>query len=225
MIYRFATQKDSKELAKIHIKAAKKQIGSFIHLLGEYFWFNYYHNILNYRHFVVLVAEDNNKIVGFVSGTLSVQDHVEYLKKIKYKLAIALLPKLFQKPKLFTEIIKRYKFINENENTNTPQFRIRTGVRMEYWAWSTEETTHLSIQLLRIWIKIVHTLGYSSIKGEVDKENKNVYEIHKVLGAKFLYDLDTKDGRKRVVFEYIKNSANPVEPTPKTSDLKPHAKG
>lgn len=204
MKYRFAKVSDAKQLATLHVKSGFQQTGSFMHLLGEIFWIKYYKYFLNEKQFIVLVAEQDQKIFGFVSGTLSAQEHLKYFNSIKFRLGVIILPRLILNPKLFPQIIQRLKFLRGEKNA--PQYRVTEGVRIEYWAWDPDEKSLYSIELFKMWIDIIHQLGYESIKGEVDKVNYKVLKIHKMLGANVLGKLDTNDDRDRLIIEYKNKS-------------------
>lgn len=201
MNYRIAKSKDAFYLCRLHLKSGKKQSGGYMHKLGYLFLYTYYKGLINDTDsIIVLAVDDRNNIVGFISGTLDAETHLLNLKKRKYLFLISLIPTLIIRPNLIFSINDRRRFVNREEKAIN--FGVTEGVRMEYLVWDFNSKNTSSLNLIKIWNSIIFNLGYESIKGEVDLVNKGVLNMHKFLGAKVISDLETKDGRKRVVIEY-----------------------
>lgn len=202
--FRNAKLIDANQIADIHIESSKNQPGGFLHQLGYPFIFNYYKILIQEKHSIVIVAEDESGLIyGFCSGTLRAEEHLFYLKKHKFLLFFSSLPSILRKPKLITEIYNRKKHI-DNE-TNTIEFNNKSGVRNEYWGWRNNYDKSKSPELFKTWMDVVFSYGYSSFKGEVDSVNKNIVLFHKFLGAKILKEVKLPDGRSRYFVEYKKN--------------------
>lgn len=202
MIIRFAKTNDINSLAELHLKCGKKQPGGFMFRLGLPFLKIYYKLLINEKKSIILIADDDEgHLLGFTSGTMAAEDHLENLKKNRFRIGISILPAIIKSPKILTNILDRNKFVLLKDGSI--QFGVVSGARIEYWAWRNTDKTNMSIPLFKTWIKVVFDLGVNSIKAEVDIDSKNLLTIHKFLGAKVIDSLHLKDGRKRVIIEYI----------------------
>ena len=91
MYIRKAKSLDYLYVAKIHKKCLDK---SFLATLGEKFLRLLYKALVEYKKGILLVAEDDGKIIGFVSATANTGDFYRYFLKKKFiKASFLLLPK------------------------------------------------------------------------------------------------------------------------------------
>ncbi|HEC93011.1 MAG TPA: hypothetical protein ENI51_08495 [Candidatus Atribacteria bacterium] len=72
---------NSREIAKIHKECLDK---SFLATLGEKFLTLLYKTLVEHKKGILLVAEDNGKIIGFVSGITNTQAERDRKWKIKF---------------------------------------------------------------------------------------------------------------------------------------------
>lgn len=202
--FRNAKLVDANQIAHIHIESSKNQPGGFMYKLGYLFILNYYKILIQEKHSVVIIAEDENGLIfGFCSGTLKAEEHLISLKRKKVLLFFSALPSVFKNPKLFVEILNRKKHIDDKSNTT--EFNNKIGVRNEYWGWRNDCDRSKSPELFKTWKDVVFSYGYNSFNGEVDSINKNIVLFHKFLGAKILKEVKLPDGRTRYFVEYKKN--------------------
>lgn len=203
--FRIAKLVDANQIAHIHIESSINQPGGFMHQLGYLFILNYYKILIQEKHSVVIIAEDENGLIyGFCSGTLEAREHLVSLNKNRFFLFFSSLPAILRNPKLLVEIFNRKNHINNN--TNTIEFNNKVGVRNEYWGWRNNCDRSRSPELFKTWMDVVFSFGYDSFKGEVDSVNKNIVLFHKFLGAKILKEVKLPDGRIRYFVEYIKKN-------------------
>jgi hypothetical protein len=201
--FRNAKIVDANQIANIHIESSKNQPGGFMHQLGYLFILNYYKILIQEKHSIVIIAEDENGLIyGFCSGTLDAREHIISLNKNRLLLFLSSLPSILKSPKLLIEIFNRKNHIN-NEN-NTIEFNNKIGARNEYWGWRNNCDKSKSPELFKTWMNIVFSYGYNSFNGEVDSVNKSIVLFHKILGAKILKEVKLPDGRTRYFVEYIK---------------------
>jgi hypothetical protein len=199
--FRNAKLVDANQIAYIHIESSKNQPGGFMHQLGYRFILNYYKILIQEKHSIIIIAEDENGLIyGFCSGTLDAKEHLISLNKNRFLLFISSLPSIFRSPKLFIEILNRKKHIDHK--SDTIEFNNKSGVRNEYWGWRNNCDKSKSPELFKTWMAIVYSYGYDSFRGEVDSVNKNIVLFHKFLGAKILKEVELPDGRKRFFVEY-----------------------
>ena len=201
--FRNAKIDDARQLAEIHIESGKNQPGGFMHLLGFHFIHRYYKILLNEKHSIIIVAEDENALLyGFCSGTLDASEHLISLNKHKFKLLFTSLPGIIKNPLIFIELLKWKKHIDTNDYSI--EYNTKIGVRNESWGWRNNCDKSKSPELFKTWMNVVFLYGYDSFRGEVDSINKNIVLFHKLLGAKILKEVDLPDGRKRYFVEYKK---------------------
>ncbi|HEY5536106.1 MAG TPA: hypothetical protein VIL99_14365 [Ignavibacteria bacterium] len=172
--------------------------------LGLPFLKTYYKLLIKEKNSVILIADDENgNLLGFASGTMDAEAHLSNLKRNVLRIGFSILPVLIKSPKLLNILLDHEKFVFLKEGYI--QYGATSGPRSEYWAWRHNDKSNMSITLLKTWLKIMFTLGASSIKAEVDIDNKNLLVIYKFIGAKVVEHLNLKDGRKRVIIEYENN--------------------
>lgn len=206
MRFRLAKKSDSKALALLHVECSQYQEGGFMHNFGIFFLIRYYKITTTNRHSIILVAEDNNgKILGFHSGTLSTEEHLSQLKKNKFILALSIIPQFCLNPSIIREVIKRYFSISKSSSLN--DFGVKDGVRGEYWCWSTNNSNPIgAISLYEKWFNLVKELGVEKVFIEVDTINKRILGFHKSKGAEIIRQIDLFDGRKRLIMMYKLNN-------------------
>ena len=204
MKFRLAKNGDAQNLARLHLSSGQNQEGGFMHTLGYRFLYVYYKELIKDVDSIIVIAENEYDVtVGFVSGSCDAQKRLDNLKRKKFKFLFVLIPIVIRKPRIILSLLERNRFIRQDKDAIS--YGVTSGVRMEYLAWSSDNRSTSSLTLLKIWNQVVFSLGYNSIRGEVDLVNKGVLNIHKFLGARVISELDTKDGRRRVIIEYSKN--------------------
>ena len=204
MKLRFAKTTDFSSLAKLHLECSTSQPGGFMYKLGLPFLRTYYKLLIKEKSSVIIVADDENgNLLGFASGTMDAEAHLKNLKRNFLRIGISLIPAIIKSPKILNNVLDHEKFVFLKDGYI--QYGVISGPRSEYWAWRHNDKSNMSIPLLKIWLRIMFTLGAASVKAEVDINNKNLLVIYKFLGAKVVEDLELKDGRKRVVIEYVNN--------------------
>ena len=200
MKYRIAKESDSKSLALLHMECGIQQQGGFMHKLGISFLKKYYEIIISNKNSIIILAEDNDEVLGFHSGTLDAIEHYSNLRNNKLKFIIPILTSLIIKPKLLFEIYKRYIYTG---NDSKVKFGVKTGVRGEYWGWSPSKPNPVeSINLHRKWHLIIKNLGATYVRSEVDIVNDRIYKSIKLMGGLIIQEITLLDGRRRAIVEY-----------------------
>lgn len=202
MIYRIATIGDASTLARMHLASGKRQPGGFMHILGLRFLKTYYRVHLKEKNsFILFAIDENDSICGFVSGTLSAEEHMRILRRNFLGLAFSTFPKLLLTPQIIHKLKERYYFIVHR--VHSEEYGVAVGCRIDYWAWDSECKSKFSIFLFKKWLEIAFSKGVDSVKGEVDLDNRNVLDMLIGLGARIIKEIDLSDGRKRFVIEFI----------------------
>jgi hypothetical protein len=102
-------------------------------------------------------------------------------------------------PRLISEVLLRYKSLNNSED----DFRVKSGPRGEYWAWLPDSSDSVnSLKLHKAWHVIMKELGATHIRSEVDLSNKRVVRSIELMGGIFISKVVLKDGRRRAIVEY-----------------------
>ena len=199
--FRLAESADIDKLASVHLECTRKQLFGSMSKYGMSYFKIYYKILLKEKYRIILIAEDESGIIsGFVSGTLSAEDHLMEMNKNKFRLAYAAIPALLRHPIIVRDLIKRKKYLKSgNQNT---QYIIASGARVDYWGW-LHSNKHMSIPLFRAWLRIAFERGTSSIRGDVYAEDINLVNIQKFNGAKIINEVICHDGRKRYVIEFV----------------------
>jgi hypothetical protein len=201
MNFRIGKYSDYYELAKIHYKSGQFQKDGFMYKLGFNFLKAYYKILLNEKEsFILIAADDSNKVHGFVSGSQSAANHLLAMRKGRFSLGVSILWRLVFHPIIWVEIFKRYKFVNKADGADT--FGVINGARLEYWIWDKNSSSNLSVILLKSWLNMMKEMGVTEIHGEVDKMNIKSQKVHNFLGAVFYKTVKLSDGRERTFYKY-----------------------
>jgi hypothetical protein len=198
MELRLANIKDAGELARAHMASGARQPAGFMFKLGRSFLAEYYRAILTCKGTVILCAEKNNKIIGFISGTLRAEERLPGLKKHRFRLATAAMPAIMKQPALLFQAYAREKSGSAESGNG---FIVQSGPHQEYWAWCVPGATG-SLQLQLKWLAVMKTLGATHIMCEVDGVNELSENAHKACGARRIAEITTPDGRKRHILRY-----------------------
>jgi hypothetical protein len=186
------------ELARIHMESGKLQPGCFMTKLGKPFLREYYRTIILAKSTLILCAEQDGRLVGFVSGTMRAEERMLGLRSRRFRLALAALPSVVRHPGLLREAYARQ---NSGSVETGPGYIVQSGPREEYWAWCGPRSSG-SVDMHTRWLAIMKTLGARTVKGEFDRVNATVEKVHSLLGGRFVKEFSTPDGRRRVIVEY-----------------------
>ena len=200
-VIRIASKNDIKRLSKLHINASNVQPNGFLHELGEKFLETYYKIHLQSKFSLILVSEDLHGVIqGFCSGTLSVPNMHNELRRCRWKLGYSLFRAIISKPSLIGSLITRYKFIQGSKGT---EYSTSDGVRLEYWCWNIYQKQPIqALRILRVWLDIAKSLGHLNINTEVDQGNESVKKLHVKMGAVIIKTVELDDKRKRFFLRY-----------------------
>lgn len=198
MRYRIAKLADLKSVVILHYNVRESHTTGFFAQMKKSFFFTYYKILLNDKNEIILCAEDDaGKICGFISATLDVNEQFKNLKRNKIKLALASLTTLITAPKVFMEIIKRYRSI---EGLGSSDIYIsKEGCRGEFWAWDAHKPDPVgAVELHSCFIMLLRALGVKKMYSEVDVANKKVVKFHKLNKAFEVGRVTLPDGRERI---------------------------
>jgi ribosomal protein S18 acetylase RimI-like enzyme len=101
-----ATYGDLKSIVGAHIVAFR---GFYLTELGQRFLFKYYALVLDMPKGILLVAESDGSIFGFVSGFLEPAAFYSELRRMRFRLLIAALPAILRKPRLAVRLVVNFR--------------------------------------------------------------------------------------------------------------------
>jgi hypothetical protein len=193
---------DTEQLARLHFICSSVQPGGFMHHLGWRFFVKYYQIILGLKTSVVLCADaGKDGIVGLASATLDSKEQLEAIRKRHLSLLMASIPALIRKPALIRAAYIRLKSLLARALGEG--FVVGSGARIVYWGWLPEYPSKgKSIFLLKELVRFMENLGAGRLHLEVDRMNRKVEVVHRLLGARVVREFATRDGRQRIVMEY-----------------------
>jgi hypothetical protein len=199
MNFRLAKQSDCKTLAKIHLECAKNQIDGFMHRLGVTFLTQYYRVFIAEKNSLIILAEENGKVFGFHSGTMSAEEHQAAISGNKLKLGLSIIISVIRDLSLLPEVMKRFRSLKSSED----DFRVKNGPRGEYWAWlPSSKNAADALKLHKIWHNILRELGATYVRSEVDLNNNRIVKSIELMGGIFINEIILEDGRRRAIVEY-----------------------
>jgi ribosomal protein S18 acetylase RimI-like enzyme len=118
-----ADKRDARQIAKIHRKEINQ---GFLSQLGENFLSKLYEAMILSKNAFVVVAKENNQVIGFVSGCPNVKYfYKNFFKKYFFPSLIALLPKLFN-VSIFKKILETLKYPSKEKKQKLPEAELLT---------------------------------------------------------------------------------------------------
>lgn len=202
--FRLAKPSDAKQIAYVHYHIRDKYDQGFFAQVNYAFLKQYYKVVLNDPCEVVICAEDENqKIVGFSSGSLDSERQFKMMRKKKFSFVFPLMTSALAKPKLIVSALDRFK---STKGDSANEYVTSKGARVEYWGWLPgRNDSDQSIVMQDILFFTMKMLGAEKLFFEVDKVNKKIFKFHKINGAEEVKTFVMPDGRERVELVYDMN--------------------
>ena len=203
--FRLAKPSDAGQIAYVHYHIRDKYDQGFFAQVNYAFLKQYYQVVLDDPCEVVVCAEDENqKIVGFSSGSLDSERQFRIMRRKKWGFLYPLLTSALSHPKLIRSAYDRYQSTNSNSEN---EYVTTTGARIEYWGWLPgQNDSGKSVKMQELLIYTMMLLGADELSFEVDTVNRKVLRFHKMNGAEEVRSFMMPDGRERVVLVYdLKN--------------------
>ena len=205
--FRLAKPSDAKQIAYVHYHIRDKYDQGFFAQVNYAFLKQYYKVVLNDPCEVVVCAEDENqKIVGFSSGSLDSERQFKMMRKKKFSFVFPLLTSALAKPQLIKSALDRFK---STKGDSANEYVTPKGARVEYWGWLPgRDDSDQSVVMQDILFYTMKMLGAEKLFFEVDKVNKRIFKFHKINGAEEVKTFLMPDGRERVELVYDMNNYN-----------------
>lgn len=205
--YRLAKPSDAKQIAYVHYHIRDKYDQGFFAQVNYAFLKHYYKVVLNDPCEVVVCAEDENqKIVGFSSGSLDSERQFKMMRKKKLGFVFPLMISALSNPHLIKSAFDRFK---STKGSSSNEYVTSKGARVEYWGWLPgRDDSDLSVKMQDLLFYTMKLLGTDKLFFEVDKINKRIFKFHKINGAEEVKTFIMPDGRERVELVYDLNNYN-----------------
>lgn len=112
MIIRLANKNDCFQVAKLHVQEIR---WGFLSELGEKFLYYFYKTMINSQNAFLIVAQQDNSVIGFVSGCLDLKKfYKELTKKHTFRVSPVLFKKFFNINSL-KKIFESRKYTKQKE--------------------------------------------------------------------------------------------------------------
>ena len=205
--FRLAKPSDARQIAYVHYHIRDKYDQGFFAQVNFSFLRQYYKVVLNDPYEVIVCAEDDNqRIVGFSSGSLDSEKQFMLMRKKKFGFVLPLILSAVSNPKIIKSALDRFE---STQGNTANEYVTSKGARVEYWGWLPERSdSDQSIIMQDILFYTMKMLGAEKLFFEVDKVNKRVFKYHKINGAEEVKSFVMPDGRERVELVYDMNNYN-----------------
>lgn len=108
-----AEKRDAAQIAEIHRQEINQ---GFLSQLGVRFLSKLYEAMIMSRNSFVVVAKENNQVIGFISGCSSVKNfYKDFFKKYTLSAVVILLPKIFNL-RIIKKILETLRYSKEKES-------------------------------------------------------------------------------------------------------------
>jgi hypothetical protein len=200
--FRLANCSDAKALARLHYACSMEQPDGFMYKLGKRFLTQYYRILLRNRMSLVVCADAGTAgIVGLVSASVESQEEYKALQRGRLRLLLSALPALIRRPRLFGAVYDRANSLSSDQVRK--DFVVGSGARLSFWGWSPAYPSRgQTTKLLQTAMRMLKALGVETVRLEIDRVNRKVEAIHRLMGGKVIEEFVTKDGRQRIVMEH-----------------------
>jgi len=184
---------DCREIAKIHKECLTK---SFLATLGEKFLTLLYKTLVEYKKGILLVAEDNGKIIGFVSATADTGGFYKYFLKKKFiEASFLLLPKAINLNTL-RKIFETLKYSKKNKiNILLPKAELLSiAVKEDY------QRKGVAQQLFKALAKEFYKKGINEFKIVVGDSLLNAKKFYRKMGCIKVGEFELHKGERSEIY-------------------------
>lgn len=186
---------DLDRIAEIHIRAFGE---AFLARMGRRFLRVYYREVLEFDGGVLLVAERDSEIAGFVAGFTHPSDFYQHLLKRKWRLAWPVIHGVIRSPRLLARVIGGVKFVERSKRSVTP------GNACELSSIAVDPTIKgggLGKMLLDTFLQLAAEMGSEFVYLTTDTDNMAANALYRHNGFELSQTFNR--GRNRVMNEYV----------------------
>lgn len=136
MTIHLANKNDARQIAKIHTREINQ---GFLSELGEKFLFKLYEAMVTSPTAFIVTAEENNCIVGFISGCTNLDKfYRDFYKKYAINAFLVLIPKIF-KPSTLKKIFETLRYPKREEKSLPEAELLTIAVLKEFHGQGTAQ--------------------------------------------------------------------------------------
>lgn len=192
LVIRTATRRDLPTVARVHSSAFA---GFFMTRLGQAFLREYYRLTLEGPGGILLVAEKQGEVVGFVAGFTDPECFLTFMRTQKLRLAWTILGRIILSPSLIPRLMLNFGRVQEGREIVKPF----PGVIAELASIGVEPTGKgkgVGRQLISDFLCNVAASGARSVTLLTDAhENERTNSFYVKLGFSFIESFTQADGR------------------------------
>ena len=200
--YRLATKDDLKTISSIHINDFSEY---FLTILGEKLVYKFYESYYENQN-ILVVAEKNKKVIGFILGTDNSQARENFFKQNFNKIFWKLFKEFFKGNKiLWKGIGKRLFFIKEaiiarlSKKSNKASQKVSNSYRLLSIAIRSEERgNNIAFDMETFFCKQLLENKIKRVGLSVKKDNERAISFYKKCG----YDIEKEE---EIATYFIKN--------------------
>ncbi len=191
---RAATCGDFQEIVLVHQAAFP---GFFLTQLGPAFLRAYYELIFQFHGGILLVAECDGKVAGFVAGFLNPAQFYRELSRRKLRFALPLLLSVLKRPGNLVRILERVRRVKQVEPPSGADCELSSiGVSPQFTGMG------IGKQLVRAFLEEAFSRGATGVYLTTDAvNNEAVNAFYQKLGFRLTKTFTTAEGRQ--MNEYI----------------------
>ncbi|MCS6943767.1 MAG: GNAT family N-acetyltransferase [Geminocystis sp.] len=190
---RYATSEDCKEIANLH----KNHITEgFLSALGVRFLSTLYSTIVTAESAFCIVCEENNHIVGFVSGCVDLKKlYKEFIRRNLLSATTILLPKII-KPKNIKRIFETLLYPSRESHKYAAAEILSIAVREDYQG---KGVSHVLFEKLK---EEFRNRGVNKFKVVVGSQIVRAQKFYEKMGGKLINEIYIHEGEKSYVYEW-----------------------
>lgn len=193
MEIKLANKNDSREIAVIHQQEINQ---GFLSQLGVKFLSKLYEAMVLSENCFVLVAKENNQIVGSISGCLNTKEfYREFLKKYGPGSVIILLSKILNLA-ILKKIFETLKYSKKIDKNCTEAELLTIACKKEF------RGTGLSIDMFKNFVNEMESRGIKEFKVVVGEELPRAIGFYEKLGFKLCSNIIIHKGYSSRVYVY-----------------------
>lgn len=180
------------QIAQIHLQEINQ---GFLSQLGLKFLTKLYKAMIFSKNSFVVVAKENNQIVGFISGCTNLNHfYRHFLKKYFFSICFILLPKIF-KISIFKKIKETLQYKNTKNNL-PPEELLSIGVVKKFQGQGIAQA------LLTEFIKEMKKRKVNQFKVIVGEKLPRAIAFYEKMGFKFFSKLSIHQGQSSRIYIY-----------------------
>ena len=191
---RNAEHGDCKDVACMHIEALDK---SFLASLGESFLALFYKALVEYKEGILIVAEDDGKVIGFISGVKNTGDFYRYfLKRHFIKAGFLLLPRVVNLSTL-RRVFEILRYFGEDIGGSIPKAELLSiAVEKNYQGRGTSKL------LFETLIEKFHRMGVNEFRVVVGSVLTRAKRFYQKMGCVKVGEFELHKGEKSGIYVF-----------------------